>query len=139
VHFPFLFLRERVDERTFLIDQRLEDLRHADQAADFTRQETILKLISTELTKNTTRVVELAVRSEVQNSVLPALENITKMEVRAALNGQIAKGLGDSMKQVCSVLSRFLVLKHVLTNRDTQRPYQTRLKDFSSDQTYQPT
>jgi hypothetical protein len=45
-------------------------------------------------------VVEMAVKSEVQNSVLPSLENITKAEVRSNLNGQIAKGLGDSMNQV---------------------------------------
>lgn len=82
------------------IDQRLEDARANEQAADFVRQEKILKLISTELTKNTTRVVEMAVKAEVQGSVLPALENITKTEVKAALNNQISKGLADSMKQV---------------------------------------
>jgi hypothetical protein len=64
----------------------------------------ILKLISHELTKNTTRVVELAVKSEIQNSVLPALENVTRNEVKSALGSQIAKGLADSMKQVCSIL-----------------------------------
>ena len=63
-----------------------------------------MKLISNELTKNTTRVVEMAVKSEVQNSVLPALENITKNEVKAVLVGQIAKGLADSMNQVCSLI-----------------------------------
>lgn len=82
------------------IDQRLEDARANEQAADFVRQEKILKLISTELTKNTTRVVEMAVKAEVQGSVLPALENITKTEVKAALNNQISKGLAESMKQV---------------------------------------
>ncbi len=82
------------------IDQRLEDARVSEQAADITRQEKLLKLISNELTKNTTRVVEMAVKAEVQNSVLPALENITKTEVKAVLVGQIAKGLGDSMNQV---------------------------------------
>jgi hypothetical protein len=94
------------------VDQRLEDVRVSEQAADITRQEKLLKLISNELTKNTTRVVEMAVKTEVQNSVLPSLENITKTEVKAALNGQIAKGLGDSMNQVCSLFgvptSRFL-------------------------------
>lgn len=80
-------------------DQRLEDARANEQAADFIRQEKILKLISTELTKNTTRVVEMAVKAEVQQSVLPALENITKTEVKAALNNQISKGLAESMKQ----------------------------------------
>jgi len=86
------------------VDQRLEDVRVSEQAADIARQEKLLKLISNELTKNTTRVVEMAVKAEVLNSVLPSLENITKTEVKAALNGQIAKGLGDSMNQVCSFL-----------------------------------
>ena len=84
-----------------IIDQRLEDVRVSEQQADIARQEKLLKLISNELTKNTTRVVEMAVKAEVQNSVLPSLENITKNEVKAVLNGQIAKGLGDSMSHVC--------------------------------------
>ena len=71
-----------------------------EQAEDFARQEKILKLISTELSKNTQRVVEMAVKNEVQNSVLPSLEHITKTEVKAALGNQISKGLSDSFKQV---------------------------------------
>ncbi|KAH8117243.1 hypothetical protein DFH11DRAFT_1724294 [Phellopilus nigrolimitatus] len=78
--------------------QRLEDARANEQAADFARQEKILKLISTELTKNTTRVVEAAVKGEVQNSVLPSLENITKTELKLAINTQISRGLSDSIK-----------------------------------------
>jgi hypothetical protein len=81
-------------------DQRMEEVRASEQAADFQRQEKILKLISTELTKNTTRVVEMAVKSEVQNSVLPSLENITRTEVKSALDGQITKSLTDAIKQV---------------------------------------
>ena len=84
----------------------MEDARANEQAADFVRQEKILKLISNELTKNTTRVVEMAVKSEVQNSVLPSLETITKNEVKAALGTQIARGVTDSIKQVmCSLAS----------------------------------
>jgi hypothetical protein len=86
--------------RHFLADLRLEDARAKDQAEDFARQEKILKLISTELTKNTTRVVEVAVKNEVQNSVLPALENITQREVKSALNEQIGRGLADYIQQV---------------------------------------
>ncbi|KAF8522117.1 hypothetical protein BU17DRAFT_87217 [Hysterangium stoloniferum] len=78
---------------------RLEDIRQAEQRNEFERQQTILKLISTELTKNTTRVVESAVKTEVQQSVLPALERITKEEVKLALNSQIAKGLAESMQR----------------------------------------
>lgn len=74
-------------------DHRLEDARAHEQAEDFTRQEKILKLISTELTRNTTRVVEMAVKAEVQNSVLPALENITRTEVRSALNEHVGGSL----------------------------------------------
>ncbi|KAK7440206.1 hypothetical protein VKT23_017148 [Stygiomarasmius scandens] len=80
-------------------NQRLEDARAHEQAEDFARQEKILKLISTELTRNTTRVVEVAVKTEVQNSVLPALEKITKNEVKAALNDQVGHGLVDYIGQ----------------------------------------
>lgn len=82
----------------------MEEARVHEQAEDFTRQEKILKLISTELTRNTTRVVEMAVKNEVQNSVLPALENITKNEVKSALNDQIGRGLADFIQQVRSSL-----------------------------------
>lgn len=78
----------------------MEEVRATEQQADFVRQEKILKLISSELTKNTTRVVELAVKSEVQNSVLPSLENITRTELKSALNGPMAKHLADAVKQV---------------------------------------
>ncbi|KAF8275245.1 hypothetical protein EI94DRAFT_1825216 [Lactarius quietus] len=72
--------------------QRLEDARVTEQAADITRQEKLLKLISNELTKNTTR-------------------NITKSEVKAVLVGQIAKGLGDSMNQAIPTEIERLLLR----------------------------
>ncbi|KAI0703597.1 hypothetical protein BC835DRAFT_1262691 [Cytidiella melzeri] len=96
--------------------QRFEDVRANEQAADLSRQEKILKLISTELTKNTTRVVEMAVKSEVQSSVLPALENITKNEVKAALNNQISKGLAESMKQSLPIEIERLLLRPDVSN-----------------------
>ena len=46
----------------------------------------------------------MAVKAEVQNSVLPSLENITKQEVKAALSTQIAKGVSDAMKMVSSIV-----------------------------------
>jgi hypothetical protein len=78
----------------------MEDLRANEQAAEVARQEKLMKLISQELTKNTTRVVEAAVKSEVMNSVLPALENITKTELKAAMGGNLTKSLSDAIKQV---------------------------------------
>ena len=91
----------------------MEDARANEQAADFVRQEKILKLISTELTKNTTRVVEMAVKAEVQNSVLPSLENITKTEIKSSMNQQISKGLSDAMKQVGPRLRMFCLDPHL--------------------------
>jgi hypothetical protein len=85
---------------SLMIDQRLEEARAHEQAEDFNRQEKILKLISTELTRNTTRVVEMAVKAEVQNSVLPALEHITRTEVRAALNEHVGRGLTEFIQNV---------------------------------------
>lgn len=81
-------------------DVRMEEVRANEQQADLVRQEKILKLISNELTKNTTRVVELAVKSEVQNSVLPSLENITRTELKSALNGPMTKNITEAVKQV---------------------------------------
>jgi hypothetical protein len=118
-----------------LIDQRLEEARVSEQAADITRQEKLLKLISNELTKNTTRVVEMAVKAEVQNSVLPALENITKNEVKAVLVGQIAKGLGDSMNQVCSASILFHP-RNADNYTRVSRQFLLRLKGYSFDLTY---
>ncbi|KAK7023928.1 hypothetical protein R3P38DRAFT_2954957 [Favolaschia claudopus] len=100
--------------------QRLEDARAHDQSEDFSRQEKILKLISTELTRNTTRVVEVAVKSEVQNSVLPALENITKREVKAALNDQVSSGLVDYISQSLPVEMEKLLLRPDISSHFAQ-------------------
>lgn len=87
------------------LDQRFEETRLHEQAEDFARQEKILKLISTELTRNTTRVVEMAVKTEIQNSVLPSLENITRNEVKSALNDQVGIGLIDAINRVSNFSS----------------------------------
>lgn len=106
-------------------DQRLEDARAHEQAEDFARQEKILKLISNELTRNTTRVVEMAVKSEVQNSVLPALEAITKTEVKAALNEQVGRGLVDFISQVSFIRDTVDVLCRILSPESPDRDRET--------------
>ncbi|KAI6126276.1 hypothetical protein EV401DRAFT_2207222 [Pisolithus croceorrhizus] len=90
---------------------RFEEARAHEQAEDFNRQEKILKLISTELTRNTTRVVEMAVKAEVQNSVLPALEHITRTEVRAALNEHVGRGLTEYIQNNLPVEMEKLLLR----------------------------
>lgn len=90
---------------------RFEEARAHEQAEDFNRQEKILKLISTELTRNTTRVVEMAVKAEVQSSVLPALEHITRTEVRAALNEHVGRGLTQYIQNSLPVEMEKLLLR----------------------------
>jgi hypothetical protein len=74
---------------------RLEEARVHDQNEDIARQEKLIKLISTELTKNTTRVVEMAVKNEVQLSVLPSLEAIVKNEIKNTLADHVGRGMAD--------------------------------------------
>jgi hypothetical protein len=111
---------------TFYSDHRLEDARAHEQAEDFTRQEKILKLISTELTRNTTRVVEMAVKAEVQNSVLPALESITRVEVRAALNEHV----GGSLTSYIQKVSRFPFFNLPVNLSPSFRAFLMRLKNY---------
>ncbi|KAH9484164.1 hypothetical protein JR316_0003644 [Psilocybe cubensis] len=96
--------------------QRFEETRLHEQAEDFARQEKILKLISTELTRNTTRVVEMAVKNEIQNSVLPSLETITRNEVKSALNDQINVGLIDAINRSLPVEMEKLLLRPNISN-----------------------
>ncbi|KAI6133904.1 hypothetical protein EDD17DRAFT_1869657 [Pisolithus thermaeus] len=90
---------------------RFEEARAHEQAEDFNQQEKILKLISTELTGNTTRVVEMAVKAEVQNSVLPALEHIARTEVRAALNEHVGRSLMEYIQNNLPVEMEKLLLR----------------------------
>lgn len=70
-------------------------------------------MISTELTRNTTRVVEVAVKNEVQNSVLPSLESITRNEVKTVLNDQLGRGLTDLVSRVSLLLLVSLISANV--------------------------
>ena len=59
-------------------------------------------------------------KTEIQNSVLPSLETITKQEVKMALCSQTAKGVSDAMKMVGSIntfnMGVLLGAEHMLQN-----------------------
>jgi hypothetical protein len=57
----------------------------------------------------------MAVKNEIQNSVLPSLESITKNEVKAALNDQVGKGLVDNITRVSKHLFVSLRLNSYFT------------------------
>lgn len=68
-------------------------------AAEF--QERLAKNLSGELVKSTGRVFEAALKTEVQRTILPAIEILTRTEIRQVVDTQIAQGISQSMNQVC--------------------------------------
>jgi len=81
-------------------ERRLEQMHEQDRfnAADF--QERLVKNLSGELVKSTGRVFEAALKTEVQRTILPALEMLTRTEIRQTVDQQISRGISESMNQV---------------------------------------
>jgi polyribonucleotide nucleotidyltransferase len=88
-----------------MTERRLEQMHEQERfnAAEF--QDRLVKNLSGELVKSTGRVFEAALKTEVQRTILPALEVMTKTEVRQVLDSQIVRGIGESMNQVRISLS----------------------------------
>lgn len=55
--------------------------------------------LASELTKTATRLLETTLKGEMQRTILPALENMTRNEVKTALGSQIAKGISESINK----------------------------------------
>ncbi|RIA94484.1 hypothetical protein C1645_873429 [Glomus cerebriforme] len=75
--------------------QKIEEERIAHQAAETSRQETILKLVSQTLSTNTSKLLESTIRSEVQNSVLPTLSKM----VTNAVDKHAHRGMIDAVNK----------------------------------------
>jgi hypothetical protein len=65
-------------------------------------QERLVKNLSGELVKSTGRVFEAALKTEVQRTILPAIEMLTRTEIRQTVDQQISRGISESMNQVRS-------------------------------------
>lgn len=77
-------------------DQRLDEDRIAHQAAETSRQEALLKLVSQTLDNNTQKLLEQTIRNEMQTSVIPSLGKT----VTAAVEKQLGKGVVETMNKV---------------------------------------
>ncbi|KAL8281317.1 hypothetical protein RQP46_006351 [Phenoliferia psychrophenolica] len=73
--------------------QRYDEDRALDQAADTTRQETMLKLVSTTLTKNTSKLVETTIKDQVRQQVVPAISKL----VSAAMSSQVPPAITSAL------------------------------------------
>ncbi|KAK4695398.1 hypothetical protein P7C70_g8556, partial [Phenoliferia sp. Uapishka_3] len=73
--------------------QRYDEDRTLDQAADTTRQETMLKLVSTTLTKNTSKLVETTIKEQIRTQVIPAISTL----VESAVSEQIGRGVANAL------------------------------------------
>jgi hypothetical protein len=60
----------------------------------------LVKNLSGELVKSTGRVFEAALKTEVQRTILPAIEMLTRTEIRQTVDQQISRGISESMNQV---------------------------------------
>ncbi|CAI2170487.1 3018_t:CDS:10, partial [Funneliformis geosporum] len=78
--------------------QKIEEERVAHQAAETSRQETILKVVSQTLSTNTSKLLESTIRNEIQNSVLP---NLSKM-VTSAVDKHAHRGMVDAVNKAVS-------------------------------------
>ncbi|CAG8541630.1 3072_t:CDS:2, partial [Scutellospora calospora] len=75
--------------------QKIEEERIAHQAAETSRQETILKIVSQTLSTNTAKLLESTIRNEVQNSVLPTLSKM----VTNAVDKHAHRGMVDAVNK----------------------------------------
>jgi hypothetical protein len=63
------------------------------------------------LTKTASRVLETTIKTEVQRTILPALEDLTRDEVKAALGSQVAKALNESLNKSLPIEIEKLLLR----------------------------
>ncbi|CAG8688150.1 17020_t:CDS:2, partial [Racocetra persica] len=75
--------------------QKIEDERIAHQAAETSRQEAILKIVSQTLSTNTAKLLESTIRNEIQTSVLPTLNKM----VTNAVDKHAHKGMVDAVNK----------------------------------------
>ncbi|CAG8683459.1 11103_t:CDS:2, partial [Acaulospora morrowiae] len=69
------------------------------------RQETILKMVSQSLSTNTTKLLESTIRSEIQNSVLPALSKM----VTNAVDKHAHRGISDAVnKSIPAAIEKYI-------------------------------
>ncbi|GAA5965365.1 hypothetical protein JCM21900_006012 [Sporobolomyces salmonicolor] len=74
----------------------LEEERVLDQTAATAREETMLRLVSQSLTKSTSRLVESAIKEQVQAQIVPAIGKV----VTGAVQEEVAKNVKEAVKQV---------------------------------------
>jgi hypothetical protein len=115
----------------WLSERRLEQMHEQERFNVTEFQDRLSKNLSNELVKSTGRVFEAALKTEVQRTILPALEVMTKNEVRQALDSQIVRGIGESMNHVCTDSFFFAPF----ANRYLSRLFPMKLSACSSDLT----
>jgi hypothetical protein len=81
-------------------ERRLEQMHDQDRFSATEFQERLVKNLSGELVKSTGRVFEAALKTEVQRTILPAIEMLTRTEIRQTVDQQISRGISESMNQV---------------------------------------
>ncbi|BFZ60952.1 hypothetical protein YB2330_002009 [Saitoella coloradoensis] len=90
-----LNLQTKLDNAFTAQARRLEEDRLVQAAADQARQETILKVVSETLSKNTGKLIQTTINNTIQQQVLPALSTL----VNASLEQNLTKALKDPLEK----------------------------------------
>ncbi|GAO46234.1 hypothetical protein SAICODRAFT_7270 [Saitoella complicata NRRL Y-17804] len=90
-----LNLQTKIDNAFAAQARRLEEDRLVQAAADQARQETILKVVSETLSKNTGKLIQTTINNTIQQQVLPALSTL----VGASLEHNMTKALKDPLEK----------------------------------------
>ena len=72
--------------------------------------------LASELTKSASRMLETTLKAEMQRTIVPALETMTRNEVKAALGSQIAKGISESITKSLPAEIEKLLLRPDVSN-----------------------
>lgn len=82
-------------------ERRAREERSTEQAAEITRQEKLLAMVSQTLGKQTNKTLDSSIRSEIRDSLLPAISKTVResvdAELAAVLRSSLQKTIPDSM------------------------------------------
>ncbi|KAM0747291.1 hypothetical protein T439DRAFT_329039 [Meredithblackwellia eburnea MCA 4105] len=97
--------------------QRYDEDRAVDQAAHTSQQETMLKLVSTTLTKNTSKLVESTIKEQIQSQVIPAVGQF----VQSAVSDQISRGVEAALAESLPKEIENLLFRNEITSQLTRK------------------
>lgn len=90
------------DVKPLFAERRAREERATEQAAEITRQEKLLGMVSQTLSKQTNRTLDQSIRSEIRESVMPAISQTVKESVETEISTVLRNSLQRSIPDALS-------------------------------------